>query len=95
MVTIRIHLDPCPATNGALRVQPGTHHLGRLNQNHVDTYIEETRTVICSARPGEVLVMRPLLLHASSPAVTPAHRRVLHFDFATGQLDNGLIWRMR
>jgi hypothetical protein len=26
--------------------------------------------------------MRPLLVHASSPAVSASHRRVLHIDFA-------------
>jgi ectoine hydroxylase-related dioxygenase (phytanoyl-CoA dioxygenase family) len=95
MITVRIHLDPCPATNGALRVMPGTHHLGRLNQNHVDQYIDEPRAITCTAQAGEALIMRPLLLHASSPSTVPGHRRVLHFDFATGELNNGLIWRMR
>jgi ectoine hydroxylase-related dioxygenase (phytanoyl-CoA dioxygenase family) len=95
MVTVRIHLDPCPVTNGALRVLPGTHKLGRLNQNNIDSYIDEARTITCTAQPGEALVMRPLLLHASSPSAVPGHRRVIHFDFATGDLDNGLTWRMR
>jgi ectoine hydroxylase-related dioxygenase (phytanoyl-CoA dioxygenase family) len=95
MLTVRIHLDPCPAANGALRVMPGTHHLGRLNQNHVENHIDESRAVTCEAQHGEALMMRPLLLHASSPSLVPGHRRILHFDFATGDLDNGLIWRMR
>jgi len=95
MVTVRIHLDPCPVTNGALRVLPGTHKLGRLNQNYIDSHIDEARAITCTAQPGEALVMRPLLLHASSPSAIPGHRRVVHFDFATGALDNGLVWRMR
>jgi ectoine hydroxylase-related dioxygenase (phytanoyl-CoA dioxygenase family) len=95
MLTIRIHLDPCPATNGALRVMPGTHRLGRLNQNLVAEHIDENRALTCEAAAGEALVMRPLLLHTSSPSKHPAHRRVMHFDFATGELDNGLTWRMR
>jgi ectoine hydroxylase-related dioxygenase (phytanoyl-CoA dioxygenase family) len=95
MLTVRIHLDPCPATNGALRVIPGTHHLGRLNQNCVEDYIDESRAVTCAAETGEALIMRPLLLHASSASAFPGHRRILHFDFASGNLDNGLTWRMR
>ena len=95
MVTVRIHLDPCPATNGALRVLPGTHKLGRLNQNYLDCHIDEGRAVTCAAQSGDALIMRPLLLHASSPSTLPAHRRILHFDFAAGDLDNGLVWRMR
>lgn len=95
MVTVRIHLDPCPATNGALRVLPGTHHLGRVNQNHVDGHVKEELAVTCTADAGEALIMRPLLFHASSAAESPAHRRILHFDFASGELDNGLQWRLR
>jgi hypothetical protein len=32
----------------------------------------------------EVLLMRPLLLHASSQALDPGHRRVLHFVYDGG-----------
>jgi ectoine hydroxylase-related dioxygenase (phytanoyl-CoA dioxygenase family) len=95
MLTVRIHLDDCPASNGALRVVPGTHRLGRLNQNHVDEHINESATVTCEAQPGSALVMRPLLLHASSRSQIPGHRRVLHFDFATGNLDGNLEWHLR
>jgi ectoine hydroxylase-related dioxygenase (phytanoyl-CoA dioxygenase family) len=95
MVTVRIHLDPCPSANGALRIMPGTHKLGRINQNDAPRYVSEDRAVCCEAEAGAALVMRPLLLHASSPSANPAHRRVLHFDFATGELPAGLDWRMR
>jgi len=95
MVTVRVHLDPCPATNGALRVMPGTQNLGRIDQNDARAYLRENDMVCCQASPGEALVMRPLLLHASSASIDPAHRRVLHFDFATGRLDGGLQWQMR
>jgi ectoine hydroxylase-related dioxygenase (phytanoyl-CoA dioxygenase family) len=95
MVTVRVHLDDCPASNGALRVMPGTHRLGKLNQNEVSPYIEEERSACCVATAGEALVMRPFLLHASSAAERPGHRRVLHFDYAVGDLAGGLEWRMR
>jgi ectoine hydroxylase-related dioxygenase (phytanoyl-CoA dioxygenase family) len=95
MVTVRIHLDPCPRDNGALRVMPGTHHLGRINQNRAMDYVNEKDCVCCEAAPGEALVMRPLLLHSSSLSELPAHRRVLHFDFAVGDLDGGIEWHLR
>lgn len=95
MVTVRIHLDPCPAANGALRVMPGTHRLGKLNQNDVGQYVNEALAVVCEADAGEALVMRPLLLHASSPSTTPNHRRVLHFDYADSALAPGLEWKIR
>lgn len=39
--------------------------------------------------------MRPLLLHASSPALAPAHRRVLHLEYAAAPLPPGLEWHER
>jgi len=90
MVTIRVHLDACPASNGALRIMPSTHHLGRINQNDAPDHVIEADAVCCKAAAGEALVMRPLLLHASSVATNPLHRRVLHFDYAATTLPNGL-----
>ena len=95
MLTVRVHLDTCSATNGALRVIPGSHRLGRLDQNKVGAMVDESRSVCCSAHPGDALIMRPLLLHASSASVEPTHRRVLHFDYAIGDLAGGLQRKMR
>lgn len=74
---------------------PGTHALGKLNQNHVEQFVDESEAVCCEVEAGAALVMRPLLLHASSAAENPRHRRVVHFDFAVGDLDGDLKWRMR
>jgi ectoine hydroxylase-related dioxygenase (phytanoyl-CoA dioxygenase family) len=95
MLTVRVHLDPCPAANGALRVMPGTHRLGRIDQNHAPNHVIEDQAVVCEVQAGAALVMRPLLLHASSPSTEPTHRRVLHFDYANAALPHGLRWRMR
>jgi ectoine hydroxylase-related dioxygenase (phytanoyl-CoA dioxygenase family) len=95
MLTVRIHLDPCPSTNGALRVIAGSHRLGRIDQNRATDHVRGEEAVWCEAAPGEALVMRPLLLHASAPAQLPVHRRVLHFDFAVGDLASGLEWHLR
>jgi len=46
----------------------------------------------CVVGRGGALLMRPLLLHASSPSQRPAHRRVIHLDFACEQLPNPLKW---
>jgi hypothetical protein len=44
---------------------------------------------------GGVVVMRPLILHASSPAVSPSHRRVVHLEYAAEDLPGGLAWHER
>jgi len=91
MVTLRLHLDDCDAGNGALKVIPGSHWRGKLTPSDISGWTEQT-AFICEASKGDALLMRPLLLHASSPAQNPTHRRVLHIEYATTQLPNGLKW---
>jgi ectoine hydroxylase-related dioxygenase (phytanoyl-CoA dioxygenase family) len=82
MLTIRLHLDDCHAGKGPLRVIPGSHALGRLSRERIQAIRQQTNEVTCIAPEGSALLMRPLLLHASSLAKTPGHRRVLHIEFA-------------
>jgi hypothetical protein len=92
MLTVRLHLDPCGEENGALRVLPGSHTHGKIPENEIAAYREKLPEQVCAVGVGGALLMRPLLLHASSPASVPGHRRVLHLDFASTQLPNGLAW---
>lgn len=92
MVTIRLHLDDCDESNGALRVIPGSHRLGRLNAAHIAELRLQEKEVACSVRTGDALLMHPLLLHASTEALAPAHRRVIHLEYAACSLPDGLVW---
>lgn len=92
MVAIRLHLDDCGRSNGALRVLPGTHKLGKLSAAEVDSEVEAGEEVFAQASRGDAILMRPLLLHASSPAQTPDHRRVLHIEYSAGELPSPLEW---
>jgi hypothetical protein len=92
MLSIRLHLDPCPKENGALRVLPATHQSGKLSQREIDTALATIPPIDCEVALGGALVMRPLLLHASSASTIPGHRRVIHLDFAAAALPNGLCW---
>ncbi|MFL6229763.1 MAG: phytanoyl-CoA dioxygenase family protein [Pyrinomonadaceae bacterium] len=78
MLTVRLHLDACDKTNGALKVFPGSHLCGRLGADEIRRWREGARHVECEMAHGGALLMRPLLLHASSPAAKPRHRRVVH-----------------
>lgn len=91
MAAIRLHLDDCGADNGALKVVPGSHTLGRIDAASAAARAQMSAT-ICEARKGDALLMRPLLLHSSSPSTNPNHRRVLHIEYATQDLPNGLEW---
>lgn len=92
LLALRLHLDETPADNGALRVLPGTHRFGRLSDAQVASFRKEVPQPVCGIAAGGAMLMRPLLLHASSPAVLPARRRVLHFEYAGAELPGGLCW---
>jgi ectoine hydroxylase-related dioxygenase (phytanoyl-CoA dioxygenase family) len=92
MVTVRLHLDDCGPNRGPLRVLPGSHHEGRLQPAQIQQWQQEQRATECVVNAGDAILMRPLLLHASSEATTPGHRRVLHIEFANTDLPGGLQW---
>jgi hypothetical protein len=92
MAAIRIHLDDCGETNGPLRVVPGSHMQGRITGKQIRETVERLGEVTCTVRRGDAIVMSPLLLHASSTATTPSHRRVIHFEYCSGKLPEGLDW---
>jgi len=92
MLSLRIHLDDCGQDNGPLRVLPGTHNKGVLGSEGIEFHKLQNAEVICNAKAGDVLAMRPLLLHASSPAKSPSHRRVIHIEYACSPLPAGLNW---
>lgn len=94
MLTVRLHLDDCTAENGPLRVIPGSHHIGRLGAADIARLRAQTATV-CPVPSGGALLMRPLLLHASSASESPRHRRIVHLEYATDELPNGLEWHDR
>jgi hypothetical protein len=93
LVTLRLHLDPTPGENGALRVIPGSHRQGRLDARTISELRRATPEHVCEAEAGDVLLMKPLLLHASSASARPGHRRVLHIEYADPEtLHPSLQW---
>jgi hypothetical protein len=92
LVAIRIHIDDCNRDNGALRVVPGSHDRGRISSSDIATLKTDNGEELCTVKQGGALVMRPLLLHASSKATNPNRRRVLHFLFSSASLPLGLQW---
>ena len=92
MLTLRLHLDDATEENGALRVVPGSHRLGLLDPTRIEALRRGGREHLCAAKSGDVLLMRPLLLHASSKGTAPSARRVLHLEYASFELPGGLRW---
>jgi ectoine hydroxylase-related dioxygenase (phytanoyl-CoA dioxygenase family) len=91
MLAIRLHLDESGIDNGPLRVIPGSHREGRLSSEQIGSWAKKN-PVTCVVSRGGALVMRPLLIHASSACVVPRPRRVIHLEFASVELPQGLDW---
>ena len=93
LVAVRVHVDDCPKESGALRVVPGSHKLGRLASDRVPELRQLHGEITVPVPRGGALVLKPLLLHASSKSTSDAPRRVLHFVFGPPTPPAGLEWR--
>ncbi|MES2108782.1 MAG: phytanoyl-CoA dioxygenase family protein [Bacteroidota bacterium] len=91
--TIRIHLDDTDEGNGALKVIPGSHLKGVWRTDDFDHQSETAAS--CNVPAGGVMVMRPLLMHASNRTTTNKRRRVIHVEFSKSQLPGEINWAER
>ena len=88
MLTARVHLDDVTAANGPLRVVPGSHRF------YAQANDEPREPVALGCRAGDVLLMRPLLTHASGHSTAAAHRRVVHLECGADEvLPDGYEWK--
>ena len=95
IVALRLHLDASTAENGPLRVLPGTHTLGVLSDAQVHELSLHVQPTSCLVAAGGLVVMRPLIIHASSKLNDGAPRRVLHIEYATAlEVDPGIKLRV-
>jgi ectoine hydroxylase-related dioxygenase (phytanoyl-CoA dioxygenase family) len=83
VVALRLHLDDSTKDNGPLRIIPGTHRKGILTDPEVEVIVANNMAVTCLAPKGGVIVMHPLIIHASSKSQSDKPRRVLHIEYAT------------
>ena len=92
MVTFRLHIDPSDEGNSCLKVIPGTHKYGILKQTEIDGIVGSKTVVPCVVEAGDAVIMRPHILHSSSKAKKPCHRRVVHIEYSSYELPNGTSW---
>lgn len=94
MVAVRVHLDDCGPANGPLRILPGSHRHGWLD-DEIGEWKRNVAEVECVVQSGGVVSLCPLTLHASSKSLSPGHRRVIHIEFAAHDLPVPLEWNAR
>lgn len=89
MVALRLHLDDCGVKNGPLRAIAGSHLDGSRSE---PTIAEQDSAQTLTAKAGDVIWMKPLVFHASSKAEQPTHRRVIHIEYCSALLVDGVSW---
>ncbi|MES2039971.1 MAG: phytanoyl-CoA dioxygenase family protein [Pseudomonadota bacterium] len=92
MLTCRIALDDANTDNAALKVIAGSHNSGKLDEIQIQNISKTSCHNTCAMRAGDILLMKPLLLHASDKAKLATQRRVLHLEFSDYTLPPPLDW---
>jgi ectoine hydroxylase-related dioxygenase (phytanoyl-CoA dioxygenase family) len=92
MLSARIHLDDCDVENGPIKFIPSSHRAGILDHHSIGSWKMRGESVSCPAKRGDVVLMRPLILHSSSKSDHPSSRRVLHLEYANVSLPTGMEW---
>ncbi|WP_428742364.1 phytanoyl-CoA dioxygenase family protein [Tenacibaculum sp.] len=90
-VTFRIHLDDTDETNGALKVIPKSHSKGFIRVDEKFKVQEHGEEQLCKVRKGEVMLMKPLLLHASQKSISSTDRSVIHMELCNRNIPMGWL----
>jgi hypothetical protein len=89
---IRVHLDDCDASNGAMEIARGSEAEGNVPEVQAAEIAVRYPAELCSARRGDIQILPMLVLHRSRPAATDAPRRALRIDYALTDLPAPLSW---
>lgn len=93
-IIVRIHLEDSNEQNGALRIFPGSHNK-KLSHSEIELITQSSIPLNCEVAIAGIHIMKPLLLQASSKVTSQKHQRVLHLEFNTMELPNGLEWAVK
>jgi ectoine hydroxylase-related dioxygenase (phytanoyl-CoA dioxygenase family) len=88
--TVRIHLDDTDKNNGALKVIKGSHLKSVYRVDNIDWQAENEE--LCDIKAGGIMIMRPLLMHASDRSTINQRRRVIHIEFSAENLPVEIDW---
>lgn len=92
MITLRLHIDPANEENGCLKVIPRSHEYGILKHTEIEEIVRSSVAIPCVAGAGDAVIMRPHILHSSGKAKRPDHRRVVHLEYSSYELPDGVSW---
>lgn len=92
MLFVRLHLDPCDASTGAMEIALGSHVEGAVVATQAEATANRYPLELCTARRGDVLILNMLTLHRSLPATIATTRRTLRVDYTAAALPPPLQW---
>ena len=72
---------------------PGSHLSGMVPPETIAA--RTSMAPACVVPASGVMLIKPLLLHASSRSTSAQPRRVIHLEFSDVELPQGLAWRER
>ncbi len=89
---VRVHLDDTDAESGAMEVARGSHKAGKVKAADAAEVAARYPLEVCTAKRGDVLVLKMLTLHRSGVAKQARARREVRVDFASFALPAPLNW---
>ena len=89
---VRVHLDDTDADAGAMEIARGSHLEGKVAAADAAEMAARYPLEICTAKRGDVLVLKMLTLHRSGVAKIAKSRREVRIDFAASELPKPLKW---
>ena len=90
---VRVHLDDCDTSNGAMEIARGSQCEGPVPEGRAAEVAANYVTEVSTARRGDIQILPMLVLHRSCPALSAEPRRALRLDYALADLPYPLEWR--
>lgn len=91
MFSVRIHMDDVKEGNGQQLILSGSHKK-RFNPEEIDLLSNNSNPYGPDLYSGTALVMNNLLLTKFLATPSPKRRRVLHLEFTSQELPDGIEW---
>jgi hypothetical protein len=92
MLTVRVHVDQVDRENAPLRIVPGSHRLGRINDSMCSQVAIDHGEMECHADAGDIWLYRTAIVHASHKSAVVSRRRVVQIDYSADELPAPLEW---
>lgn len=90
MITFRIHLDNAFPENGCLKFIPGSHKNKLTSEQQ--KVLTSGKYLNAKRNAGDVFIMRPLLLNSSNKSISTEARKVIHIEYTSHELKDGINW---